>query len=407
MNAFSRMVGTTTLGIMLCASGLALAEDKIHLKMGLMTDMGGLTSAVSGSGSVLAAQMAIEDYKAVDPGIEVEFVSADHQLKADVGATIARRWLDQEQVDVIVDVPGSAIVLAIVDLVRERNKVILATHSSSSRITGTSCSPNTVAFTYSAWALANGTGSAVVRQGGDSWFFITADWEYGHSVQAETTGVIEAAGGQVLGSVLFPLETTDFSSYLLQAQASGAKVIGLIQSGPQTINTVKQANEFGIVRAGQSLATMYFTHMDAHALGLASAQGLQFTVAWDSNLDEPAREFSSRFAERNRGQVPSQEQAGVYSAVYQYLRAVSEAGSAEDGKRVLETMRGWDWFEDRLFGKTRLREDGTVDHNMYLAKVKSPDESQDAWDYFEILETIPAETAFQPLGQTGCPLVGQ
>ncbi|NUB45025.1 ABC transporter substrate-binding protein [Fertoebacter nigrum] len=374
------------------------------IKIGVLTDMSGPLSDYSGPGSALAARMAVEDFAKENSEITVEIVTADTQNKADVAGSIGRRWFDQEEVDVIVDVPGSAIVLALSQIALEKNKVILSTSSSSSRITGSECSPNTLNWTYSTWALANGTGRAVVEQGGDSWFFLTQDQEYGRDVQAATTRVIEASGGTVLGSVNHPLGVADFSSYLLQAQASGAKVIGLASAAADTINAIKQANEFGIVVSGQKLATLVLFITDVHALGLNAAQGLQSTTAFYWDMNDDTRAFAERFADAHNGAKPSQVQAAVYSSVLAYLRSAGQLGSAEDGKAVLAGIREIGWFEDPLFGNSRLRADGTVEHAMYLAEVKSPERSQGPWDYYEILQTIPAEEAFQPESETNCPL---
>lgn len=394
---------TTLLLAAACSTFSVQAQTKV--KLGVLTDMSGALSDYAGPGSVQSAQLAVEDFLKTDKKLAVEVVSADHQIKPDIGATVARRWFDQEGVDAIVDVPGSAIVLAVSHIARDRNKVLLSTTASSSRITGTECGPNTLNWTYSAWALANGTGGAVVRQGGDSWFFVSVDWEFGHSVQRETTKVLTANNAKVLGTALYPLGVTDFSSQLVQAQASKAKVIGIAAAGADNTAIVKQAGEFGITQGGQKLATLHFSLTDVHALGLQNAQGLMFTTAWYWDLNDATRAFSKRFAARMKGQMPSQEQAGVYSAVTQYLRAISRAGSAKDGKAVLAQIRKTGWFDDPLYGKSRLREDGTVEHAMYLVEVKKPAESKGPWDYYKVIETIAPEKAFQPMAETGCPLV--
>jgi branched-chain amino acid transport system substrate-binding protein len=304
----------------------------------------------------------------------------------------------------VVDVPGSAIVLALTNLVRDKNKVLLSTVSGSPKITGSECSPNTIGWTISNWALANGVVKTAVKNGGDSWFFLTSDWEYGHTLQAEASKVVESAGGKVLGAVRHPVGATEFSSYLLQAQSSRAKVIGLANSGSETTNSIKQASEFGVAQGGQKLASLYFQITDADSLGLQNAQQLQFVTAFYWDREESGRAFAKRFMARMNGQAPADTQAGVYSSTLSYLRSASQLGSAKDGKRVVDHMRSWNWFEAPLFGKTRIRKDGTAEHVLFLAETKSPKESTGRWDYLKILSTIPAEDAFQPESETGCPL---
>nr|WP_245277686.1 ABC transporter substrate-binding protein [Mesorhizobium sp. L48C026A00] len=381
-------------------AGAAYATD---VKIGVLNDRSGIYADIAGEGSVIAAQMAVEDFKATDKGINVSIVSADHQNKPDVGSNIARQWYDTENVDVIADVPTSSVALAVNEITKEKNKIFLASGPASSDLTGKACSPNTVHWTYDTWALANGTGSAMVAQGGDSWFFVTADYAFGHALERDTTAVVEASGGKVLGAVRHPFPGQDFSSFLLQAQGSGAKVVGLANAGGDTINAVKQASEFGITQGGQALAALLMFINDVHALGLEVAQGLVLTSAfyWDKN--DQTREFSARFQERNAGQKPSMIEAGVYASVLHYLKAVEAVGD-KDAAKVMAKMKEMP-TEDPLFGKGTIRADGRKLHDMYLFRVKKPDQSKAPWDYFETVATIPADKAFRPLAEGGCSLV--
>jgi branched-chain amino acid transport system substrate-binding protein len=374
------------------------------VKIGVLNDMSGLYADLSGQGSVVAAQMAVEAFGGSVGGAKIEIIGADHQNKADIGSNIARQWFDVNGVDVIVDVPTSSVALAVSDVAREKNKVLLVSGAAASDLTGPKCSPNTVHWTYDTWALANGTGKSVVQTGGDTWFFITADYAFGHALERDTTAVIKANGGKVLGAVRHPLNTADFSSFLLQAQSSGAKVIGLANAGGDTTNAIKQAAEFGIVQGGQSLAGLLVFITDVHALGLQTAQGLVLTEAfyWDAN--EATRKFSEEFAKRDRGIHPTMVHAGVYSAVLHYLKAVKALGSDTDGAAVVAKMKGMP-TDDPLFGKGMIRVDGRHIHPMYLFEVKKPEESKGEWDYYKLRATIPADEAFRPLNQGGCPLV--
>ena len=374
------------------------------IKIGVLNDMSGLYADLSGQGSVIAAEMALEDFGGGVDGSKVEIISADHQNKADIGSNLARQWYDVDGVDVIVDVPTSSVALAVNDVTREKNKVFLVSGAAASDLTGPKCSPNTIHWTYDTWALANGTGKAVVQTGGDSWFFLTADYAFGHALERDTTAVVEANGGKVLGSVKHPLQNADFSSFLLQAQSSGAKVIGLANAGGDTTNSIKQAAEFGIVQGGQSLAGLLVFITDVHALGLQTAQGLILTEAfyWDAN--DETRKFAEEFAKRNRGIHPTMIHAGVYSAVLHYLKALKELGSDADGAAVVAKMKEMK-TEDRLFGTGEVRVDGRHIHPMYLFEVKKPEESKGPWDYYKLRATIPAAEAFRPLDKGGCPLV--
>lgn len=390
------MLATAAAAVM---SGPAWAID---VKIGVMNDRSGLYADITGEGSVVAAQLAVEDF-GTDKGINVEIVSADHQNKPDVGANIVRQWLDTENVDAVADVPTSSVALAVNEITRERNKVFLNSGAATSDLTGPACSPNTVHWTYDTWALANGTGGAMVRAGGDSWFFLTADYAFGHALERDTSAVVEAAGGTVVGTVRTPFPGQDFSSFLLQAQASGAKVIGLANAGGDTINSIKQASEFGITQAGQSLAGLLMFVNDVHALGLETAQGLVMTESFYWNLNEGTRDWSARFEER-MGNKPSMVQAGVYGAVLHYLKAVEALGSKDDGAAVVAKMKELP-TDDVLFGQGEVREDGRKVHDMYLFRVKTPDQSEGPWDYYETVATIPAAEAFRPLDQGNCPLV--
>jgi branched-chain amino acid transport system substrate-binding protein len=368
----------------------------LTVKIGVLSDMSGLYADIGGPGSVVAARMAVEDFNAATHHMKVEIVSADHQNKPDIGSEIARRWFDVDQVNVIADVPNSGVALAVSNVTREKNGVFLVSGAADSDLTDKQCSPNTVHWTYDTWALAHGTGDAIVRQGGKSCFFITADYAFGHALERDTAAVVKAAGGQVLGAVRHPLNTSDFSSYLLQAQTSKAQVVGLANAGGDTINAVKQAAEFGIVQGGQRLAGLLVFLTDVRALGLKTAQGLMLTTAFYWDLNDNARAFATRFAALDGGKYPTMVQAGVYSSVLHYLEAVAKVGSPADGLRVVQTMKATR-YDDPLFGDTAVREDGRAVHAMYLVEVKKPAESKVAYDYFKVLEKIPADQAFRPL----------
>jgi branched-chain amino acid transport system substrate-binding protein len=382
-------------------AGTALADTSV--KIGVLNDRSGIYADLAGEGSVVAARMAVEDFKAAEKGITVEIISADHQNKPDVASTIARQWYDQDGVDVIVDVPTSSAALAVNDVTREKNKVFINSGAASSDLTGAACSPNTVHWTYDTWALANGTGSAMVQTGGKKWFFLTADYAFGHALERDTHAVVEAAGGEVVGAVRHPFPGTDFSSFLLQAQSSGAEVIGLANAGGDTINSIKQAAEFGITQGGQALAGLLVFLTDVHALGLQTAQGLVLTESFYWDLNDQTREWSKRFAEQGDGDMPTMVQAGVYAGVLHYLKAV-EATGGKDAAAIMAKMKEMP-TDDPLFGKGSVRVDGRKIHDMYLFKVKSPEQSKGAWDYYDLVATIPADKAFRPLEDGGCPLV--
>ncbi|MCG6114135.1 MAG: ABC transporter substrate-binding protein [Mesorhizobium sp.] len=383
-------------------SAAAYAQD-ISIKIGVLNDRSGIYADLSGEGSVIAARMAVEDFGAADKGINVEIVSADHQNRPDVASTVARQWIDEEGVNAIVDVPTSSAALAVSDITREANALLINSGAAASDLTGAQCSPHTVHWTYDTWALANGTGSAMVEQGGDTWFFLTADYAFGHALERDTSAVVEAAGGEVVGTVRHPFPGQDFSSFLLQAQASGASVIGLANAGGDTTNAIMQAAEFGITQAGQALAGLLVFITDVHALGLETAQGLVLTESFYWDLNDETREWSARFAEEGNGNMPTMVQAGVYAGVLHYLKAVEAAGTS-DADEVIAQMKEIP-TDDPLFGQGEVRADGRKIHDMYLFRVKAPDESEGPWDYYETLSTIPAATAFRPMEDGGCSLV--
>jgi branched-chain amino acid transport system substrate-binding protein len=401
----SRIRHTLCLAALLTSSaaGAQQITDGV-VRIGVMNDMSGLYADISGPGAIVAARMAVEDFGAAEKGLKVEVIGADHQNKPDLGSSIARKWLDTDQVDVIVDVPTSSVALAINEIVRERNKVFLISGAASSDLTGAKCSPNSVHWTYDTWALANGTGKAAVKIGGDSWFFVTADYAFGHALERDTAAVVEANGGKVVGRVRHPLNTSDFSSFLLQAQASKAKIIGLANAGGDTINAIKQAAEFGVAQGRQNIAGLLVFINDVNALGLRTAQGLMLTEAFYWDRDDATRAFAKRFAPQYKGNMPSMVQAGVYAAVLHYLKAVEALKSDADGRAVVARMKEVP-TEDSLFGKGTIRADGRKVHDMFLFEVKKPEESKYPWDYFKLRATIPAAEAFRPLKEGGCPLV--
>ena len=387
------------------AAGAAQAQysDGV-IKLGVLNDQSSLYADLTGQGSVIAARMAVEDFGAAAKGLKVEIIFADHQNKPDVGSNVARTWYDVDKVDAIVDVPTSSVALAVNQITKDKNKVFLISGAASSDLTGKACSPNTVHWTYDTWALANGTGNAIVKTGGDSWFFITADYAFGHALERDTEAVVVKGGGKVLGKVRHPFPGTDFSSFLLQAQASKAKIVGLANAGGDTTNAIKQAAEFGIVKGGQNLAGLLVFLTDVHSLGLPVAQGLIFTEAWYWDMNDANRAFAKRFSAANRGIHPNMLHAGVYASVTHYLKAVSALKSDADGAKVVAQMKAMP-TDDPLFGKGTIREDGRKIHDMYLFEVKKPSESKAPWDYYHLKATIPAKDAFRPLDQGDCPLV--
>ena len=396
----------TLLACMLAAMGMnahAQISDGI-VKIGVLNDMSGLYADITGPGSVVAAKMAVEDYlKSSKSNLKVEIVSADHQNKADIGSNIARQWYDTDKVDMIIDVPTSSVALAISQVSREKGKIHVNTGAATADLTGKACSPNTIHWLYDTWMLANGTGKAVVQHGGTSWFFLTADYAFGQALERDTEAVVLKNGGKVLGKVRHPLATQDFSSFLLQAQASKAKVIGLANAGGDTTNSIKQAYEFGIVKGGQTLAGLLVFLTDIHSLGLEKAQGLYLTETFYWDLNDQTRAWSKRFAALNNGKYPSMDQAGVYAGILHYLKAV-DAGKTDDGTKVTQKMKDLP-TDDVLFGKGSIRKDGRKLHPAYLFEVKKPSESKGPYDYYKLLATIPADQAFRPLNEGDCPLV--
>ncbi|MCA0303303.1 MAG: ABC transporter substrate-binding protein [Proteobacteria bacterium] len=380
-----------------------LSNDTV--KIGVATDLSSLYADINGPGAVLAAQMAIEDFGGTVLGKKIEFVSSDIQNKADVAATTAGRWFDNENVDVILGAGASSSSIAVANVAGEKKKIFLAPDPASSDITGKLCNPYTVHWVYDTSALANGTGSAVVKAGGKNWFFLTADYAFGYALQRDVAAVVTKNGGKVLGEVKHPINTNDFSSFLLQAQASKAQIIGLANAGGDTINSIKQAAEFGIVKGGQKLAGLLVFVSDVHSLGLERAQGLSLTEAFYWDLNDKTRAFSKRFAERFKGKMPTMAQAGFYSAVLAYLNAVKAVGT-DNPEKVMAKMKEGTW-DDPVFGKSWIRPDGRKMHDMYLFEVKKPSESKGPWDYYNLIATIPADEAFRPMDQGGCPMVAK
>jgi branched-chain amino acid transport system substrate-binding protein len=382
----------------------AQAQNPTPVKIGVLTDMSSLYADDTGPGSVAAAKMAIADFNPAAHNMTVDLISADHQNKPDVGASIARQWYDVDHVDTIVDVPNSAVALAVSDVTREKNKVLLVSGAAISDLTGPKCSPNTVHWAYDTWMLANGTGKSVVKTGGDTWFFITADYAFGHALERDTTAVVLANGGKVLGHVDVPLNNQDFSSFLLQAQTSKAKIIGLANAGGDTINAIKQGAEFGITAGGQHFAGLLIFIADVESLGLKTAQGLVLTEPFYWDMNDGTRAWTKRWQVERPGKFPTTVQAGVYSATLHYLKAVAALKSAADGKAVVAQMKQIP-TDDPLFGKGEVRADGRTIHPAYLFQVKSPAESKYPGDDYILKATIPADEAFRPMNEDNCPLV--
>jgi branched-chain amino acid transport system substrate-binding protein len=373
------------------------------VKIGVMNDQSGTYADIAGPGSTLAAKMAVEDFKAKEKGLNVEVVFADHQNKPDIGSQIANKWYDADGVDVIVDVPTSSVALAVNQITKDKGKAFLVSGAATSDLSGKACSPNTIHWTYDTWMLANGTGNAIVKTGGNTWFFLTADYAFGHALERDTEAAVIKAGGKVNGKVRHPFPSADFSSFLLQAQASKAKIIGLANAGADTTNAIKQAAEFGIVKSGQNLAGMLVFISDVHGLGLDKAQGLIFTESWYWDLNDQTRAWTKRFVAQNGGKYPTMVHAGVYSAVLHYLKAVA-ALKSDDGTKVIAKMKELP-TDDPLFGKGTVRADGRKIHPAYLVEVKKPSESKGPYDYYKVRATIPANEAFRPVDQGDCPMV--
>ena len=397
-------MGTAALGL-----GAAAAQAQISdgvVKIGVLTDMSGVYADLSGPGSLAAAKMAVEDFqKSNKPSFKIEVVSADHQNKPDVGSAIARTWYDVDKVDAIFDVPTSSVALAVSQITRDKGKAFINSGAGTSDLSGKACSPNTVHWTYDTWMLANGTGTAMTKAGGDTWFFLTADYAFGHALERDASAAVVKAGGKVLGSVRTPFPATDFSSFLLQAQGSKAKVIGLANAGGDTINSIKQASEFGITKGGQKLAGMLMFITDVHSLGLPTAQGLNFTTTFYWDMNDATRAWTKRFVAGTNGKYPTMVHAGVYASLLHYLKAV-QAINSDDGTKVVAEMKKLP-TDDPLFGKGSIRADGRTLHPAYLVEVKKPAESKAPWDLLKVVTTIPADQAFRPIDQGDCPLVAK
>lgn len=394
----STILAATTAALL--AATPALAEP---YRLGVLTDMSGMNFDLAGQGSVAAAQMAVEDFGGKLLGEPVEVIVGDHQNKPDIGSTLARRWIDEQNVKAIVDVPTSSVAMAVQEITRNSDVAFLVSTAGSSDLTGKACSPTTAQWTWDTYALANGTGQAITEEGGKKWYFITVDYTFGHALERDTSEAVLAAGGEVIGTVRHPRETTDFSSYLLQAQSSGAEVVALANSSGDTMTALKQAAEYGITASGQRIAGMLLFISDVHAVGLETAQGLTLTTGFYWDLDDQTRAWSKRFGERMNGKMPTMVHAGVYSSVMNYLKAAEAAGSVS-GKAAIDKMRTMD-INDFFARNAHLREDGRMVHDMYLVQVKTPEESKGPWDYYKVIRTIPGDQAFRPLDKSECPLV--
>jgi branched-chain amino acid transport system substrate-binding protein len=383
----------------------ALAQDKTA-KIGVLNDMSSLYADIGGPNSVVAVKMAVEDSGLAAKGWKIDVLSGDHQNKPDVGTNIARQWIDVDKLDAVVDTPTSSVALAVSNLVKEKNSILINSGGASADISGKACTPNTLSVTYDTYMLANGTGKALTKAGGDTWFFLTSDYAFGHALERDTAAVVTATGGKVLGGVKHPLNTSDFSSFLLQAQSSKAKVVGLANAGGDTTNAIKQASEFGIVAGGQKLAALLLFINDVHALGLKTAQGLTFTESFYWDMNDQTREWSKRLQKLSpKGTMPSMTVAGLYSGVLHYLKTLEAmGGNPHDGAKVVARMKELP-TDDILFGKGTIRADGRKMLPAYLFEVKKPEESKYPWDYYKLVATIPAEEAARPLSESECPLV--
>jgi branched-chain amino acid transport system substrate-binding protein len=390
----------TSFAALLLLAGAARAQDAV--KIGVLNDMSSLYVDLGGPGAVVAAQMAVDDFGGTVLGKKIEIVSADHQNKPDVGASIARQWFDEQGVSMITDLTTSSVALAVQEVARQKNKIDIVTGAASSDLTGKACSATGIHWVYDTTALANGTGAAVVKAGGDTWFFITADYAFGHALQKDTAAVVEANGGKVLGSVDVPLNTADFSSFLLQAQASKAKIVGLANAGGDTTNSIKQAAEFGLVAGGQSLAGLLLFISDVHSLGLQTAQGLKLTESFYWDQDDQTRAWSKRFFDKTNKE-PTMNQAGVYSATLHYLEAVKAAGTL-DSAAVMKELKSKP-VNDFAVRNGHIQDDGSLVHDMYLYEVKKPSESKGEWDLYKLIATIPGDQAYKRPNGNECPLV--
>lgn len=390
----------------LLAMGIATAQAQISdnvVRVGVLNDISGVFQDYNGPGSITAARMAAEDFMARHPAIRVEIVSGDHQNRPDVGSALVRRWRDTDGVDAVVDVPNSAVGLAVNTLLRDSRVAFLASSTATSDLTGSACSPNTVQWVTDTWAIGRATAGAMLARGGQSWFFLQVDFALGAAIVRDATEVITAGGGRVVGTARHPLGNTDFAAQLTQARASRAQVVGLASAGPDVINAVKQAAEFGVGRGGQTIIAFLPFINDVHAMGLETAQGLQLVEAFYWNLTPETRAWSARFAARHNGRMPSSNQAGVYSATMAYLNGVAASGT-DDARTAINAMRAAP-IQDPLFGEVVVRADGRATHAMHLFRVKAPGESRGAWDYYELLASIPAAQAFRPMAEGGCPMV--
>jgi branched-chain amino acid transport system substrate-binding protein len=401
---FTRRAAALLPALAFTSPAAARVSDDV-VRIGVLNDQSGIYADIGGQGSVVAARMAVEEFGGAVLGKPIDVIFGDHQNRPDVGSVIARRWIDLEKVDAIVDVPSSATALGVLNVTREKNRMLLLSGPGLSDFTGKQCSPTSVHWTYDTYAMANGTARALVQQGGDTWFFVTADNAGSHSQERDATEFVKRAGGRVLGSVRHPIATSDFSSFLLQARGSRAKVIGLANAGNDTVNAIKQAKEFGITQGGQKLAALLMFISDIHAIGLADAQGLVFTDAfyWDAN--DKTRGWSKRFMERHGGRAPTSAQAGVYGAVLHYLKAIRDAGTDEPAavaRRMKELPVNDFWSEN-----FRIRQDGRLVRDMYLFEAKKPSESKGPWDYYKVLARVPGDEAYRPMSEGGCPLANQ
>src|SRR5262245_8050946 len=388
------------------ASAPAAASGGGKLVIGVMSDMSGLYADLGGAGSVIAAQMAAAEVGNSVAGMPIEIISADHQNKADIGSNIAREWYDTKNVDVIVDVPTSSVALAVAPITKDKNKVFLVNGAAASDLTGEKCTPNTVHWAYDTWALANAAGREIVKNGGDTWFFMTVDYAFGTALERDTRAAIEASGGKVLGAVKHPLNTPDFSSFLLQAQNSKAKIVALANAGGDTINSIKQAAEFGIMSKGQQMAGLLVFIADVNALGLPTAKGLILSESFYWDRDDNTRAFSKKFSAKLEGRMPTMIHAGVYTSLLHYFKAVNELKSAKDGKAVVDKMKATP-TDDPLFGKGTIDPNGRKRHAMYVYQVKTPEESKAKWDYYKLIREVPADQAFRKPADSGCPLVAK
>ena len=397
-------IKTSLAALAVALGAISGAQAQTKVKLGVLADLSGLYSDVGGMGAVEAVKMAVEDFDAAKKGLSVEVISADAQNKPDISVGIARRWFDTEGVDAIFDIPTSGVAMALQTLVKEKNKAMFVTAAGTSELTGKACTPNTAHWTYDTWALSRGTADAIVKSGGKSWYFLTADYTFGHTMEKEAGEVVAANGGKVLGSVKHPLDSKDFSSFVLQAQGSKAQIIAMANAGHDTINSIKTAAEFGIVAGGQKLAGMLLFISDIHSLGLKTANGLMLTNGfyWDAN--DKTRAFGERFYKRT-GKMPSMTQAGSYSSALVFLETVAKGVDPKDGAAVLAAIRNRGEWDDSLFGKSKLRVDGRMVHDMNLVEVKKPEESKRPYDYYKIVSVIAGDKAFRPLEGSPCPLV--